>query len=83
MDQWTKPLPLTVHYDPHRDVVRIDGMEFSGLLFRTWKTPCGRFFRFTNVDGVVSVEQVLPCLKCRKQFGLSEPMKTTPFERGD
>jgi len=65
--------PLEVTYDAYRDILTINGMKFSGELFRVWgKPPLDHIYKFQNRDNVVTVEQVVPCLECRLKFHLGK-----------
>jgi hypothetical protein len=70
-DEGKKFKPLEVHYDEDRDELTVDGMRFSGDLFRTWKTPPDLIYKFKNQDGCVAVEQVIPCRECAAKFHLN------------
>ncbi len=66
--------PLQVFYDHARDVVIVEGMEFSGDLFRTWRMPTDKIYKFArNGSGAVVVEQVVPCEVCAQKFRLYKP----------
>ena len=57
----TKIEPLRYSYDSSNDVLRVEGIDYSGSLFRTLglgPTPVGRWIRITSKkDGVVTVQE--------------------------
>jgi len=61
--------PLQFSYDLERDVLTVEGKQYSGHLFRVWGTPpTGLFYQFKVKDEAILVEQVVPCAACRKRF---------------
>lgn len=48
----------TLGYDIARMVWRIHGVEYSDLLFARLAVSSGELYRFTNVNGVVTIERL-------------------------
>jgi hypothetical protein len=50
------PPPLTIEYDEALDVLTVNGVKYSGALFRTLAFPrTDRLFRFTREGPTVTV----------------------------
>jgi hypothetical protein len=64
--------PLRVHYDEAQDVLYVEGVAFTGDLFREWFMPTDKFFRMSRSMGTryLIVEQVAPCPSCQDKFSL-------------
>ena len=61
--------PLQFVYEPATDILTIEGVRYSGDVFRTWSVPPNRFFKFERrLDGNLWLEEVVPCAECAAKF---------------
>lgn len=63
--------PLEFSYDAETDTLTVEGVMFSGEVFRAWSVPedCVYKFQRRPNKGLI-VEQVVPCEECAKRFNL-------------
>ena len=59
---------LEFSYDPALDVMTIEGIRFSGDVFRLWSLADKRFYRFEKSGDLVKLDVVYPCPTCRGQL---------------
>jgi hypothetical protein len=69
--------PLDIHYDPRMDRVTINGLRFSGDVFRTWRMPTDKIYKFgLSEGGAIIVEQIVPCQACAEKFHMNRKCRT-------
>lgn len=52
---------LEISYNADRDVLTVDGAEYSGALFRAWASrgmPLGTLFEIVRINGAFSVKTI-------------------------
>jgi hypothetical protein len=64
--------PLRYWYDEVSDTLVVEGVAFSGDVFRTWMLPTDRFYKFFRPLGrrELHITTVIPCADCREKGNL-------------